>query len=125
MNAAESAVPIPKLKIVEQRAPGRQILRNRPPLATRRQNIHQSVHHLAQNHPALATALLAGRNQRLDKRPFRIGQVAGITQLAAIIACTVLDSPHRRTLPQIGRTKAIITAPNPQTQFPLTHSADS
>src|SRR3979411_2612497 len=47
MDAIERAVVAPQIKIVEKRAAWRQIFRNRPPLASRAQHIHDPVHHLA------------------------------------------------------------------------------
>ena len=44
---------------------------------------------------AAVPAFLGGRNLRLYKRPFLVGQVAGITQLAAVVTLAVLESPHR------------------------------
>ena len=61
------------------------------------QHIHQPVHYLAHVHRALVAASLGTRYRRLDQRPLLISQVAGIAQLAAVVAGTVLGGPHRLT----------------------------
>ena len=50
--------------------------------------------HLADSDAPFAAAGLARRDQRLDMRPFRIGQVARITQFVAVVARAVVGSPH-------------------------------
>ena len=67
-------------------ASGRQILGQRAPLAAGAQNVHHAVDHLADSDAPFAAAGLARRDQRLDMRPFRIGQVARITQFVAVVA---------------------------------------
>jgi hypothetical protein len=54
-------------------------------LATGAQNEHQPVDDLALIHGALVASALGGRDQCADYRPLVIRQVAGITQLAAVI----------------------------------------
>ena len=70
-------------------ASGRQILGQRAPLAAGAQNVHHAVDHLADSDAPFAAAGLARRDQRLDMRPFRIGQVARITQFVAVVARAV------------------------------------
>src|SRR5712675_2212529 len=62
------------------------------------QNIHEAVHHLAHDHRALVATALGGRDQRLNKRPFIISQIAGIAQEATIITSAVVRRPHGRLL---------------------------
>ena len=50
---------------------GGKSVRNGPPLATCRQNIHEAVHHLAHDHRALVAAALGGRDQQLKQAPIR------------------------------------------------------
>jgi len=78
MNVTERAIPIPKIEIAEQGALRRQVLRHRPPLAARAEDIEQTVENLADIDLTPATAALGRRDQRLDQRPFRIRQIAGI-----------------------------------------------
>src|SRR5262245_66045420 len=54
----------------------------------------------AQLHRALITTRLGRREAWLDQRPLRIGQVAWIAQVVAVIAGTIFGRPHRQRLPQ-------------------------
>jgi len=85
MDALQRAVPTPQIEIVEQRAARRKIFRDRSPLTARTQNVHQPIDHVAHDNRPLAAATLAGRNQRFDKRPLIVGQIARITQLVAVV----------------------------------------
>src|SRR6266404_4363125 len=58
MDAIERAVPSPQVKITVHRAARRQILRDRSPLATAAQHIHQTIDHLTHIHRALVAASL-------------------------------------------------------------------
>src|SRR5262249_15815861 len=60
-------------------------LRDRTPLASRAQNIHDPVHHFAHLDMALVAAALGGRDQWFDMRPFIVGQVTRISQFAAVV----------------------------------------
>ena len=93
MDAIERAIPAPQIEISMDGRTRRQVFRNGPPLATCRQNIHEAVHHLAHDHRALVAAALGGRDQRLNKRPFVISQIAGIAQEATIITSAVVRPP--------------------------------
>src|SRR5262249_1639990 len=64
------------------------------------QDVHQTVSNLAQVHRALITTRLGRREAWLDQRPLRIGQVAWIAQVVAVIAGTIFGRPHRQRLPQ-------------------------
>ena len=70
MDAIERAVVAPQIEVVEQRAPRRQIFWDRPPLASRAQNIHHPIHHFAHVDVALVAAALGRRDQRFNQRPF-------------------------------------------------------
>ena len=88
-------------------ASGRQI-GQRAPLAAGAQNVHHAVDHLADSDAPFAAAGLARRDQRLDMRPFRIGQVARITQFVAVVARAVVGSPHgasKFTTPENHRSR--------------------
>lgn len=79
MDAIERAVIAPQIKIVEKRAAWRQIFRNRPPLASRAQHIHDPVHHFPHVDVALVAATPGRWDQRLHMRPFVVGQIARIS----------------------------------------------
>src|SRR5215210_4591362 len=96
VNAPERAVVSPSVEVVVQGAARRQVLGDRGPLAARAQDVHEAVGYLAQVDRPLVAAALGGRNQRGDQRPFRVGQVTWVTQLATIVATTVLTRPHQR-----------------------------
>ena len=72
-------------EVIMHGASGRQILGQRAPLAAGAQNVHHAVDHIADSDAPFAAAGLARRDQRLDMRPFRIGQVARITQFVSVI----------------------------------------
>ena len=96
MDAIERAVVAPQIEIVVHRAAWRQVFRNRPPLASRAQNIHDPIHHFAHVDVALVAAVPGRRNQRFNKRPLVVGQIARISQCAAVVSSAVLRRPHRR-----------------------------
>jgi hypothetical protein len=94
MDAIERAVVAPQIEIVEQRAAWRQVFRDRPPLASRAQNIHDPVHHFADIDGALVAARLGRRDQRCDVRPCfspATGPLFGI-RLHRLLIC---QSPRR------------------------------
>ena len=70
MDAIDCTVVAPQVKIIVYRVPRRQVLRNRPPLACRAQNIHNPADHFAHVDVALVAAGLGRRSQRFNKRPF-------------------------------------------------------
>ncbi len=99
MDAIERAVVGPAAEIVVHRAARRQILRQRSPLAAGAQEVHQTVDNSALVDRALVAAAFGGWDQRLDPVPLIVGQVAGITQLAAVVATSVLVRPHAKAPP--------------------------
>jgi hypothetical protein len=56
------------------------------------------IHDRPHVRPPLAPAAFGGRDQRLDMRPFVIGQVARISQVIAVVLRPVLVRPHWRPL---------------------------
>jgi hypothetical protein len=84
------------------RAAWRQVFRNRPPLASRAQNIHDPVHHFAHIDVALVAAPPSRWDQRFNKRPFIICQIARVSQIAAVVTSTVLHRPHTLPLALFG-----------------------
>ena len=101
MDAVERAVPAPQIEIIVDRRARRQVLGDRPPLAAGAQNIHQAVDDFAHVHRPPVAAALPRRDERLRQRPFLVGQVARIAQLAAVIATPIFIRPHRRIPKQI------------------------
>src|ERR1019366_6281306 len=85
----------PQIEVAIDRAFWRQVFRDRAPLTAGRENVHQAVHHLPHYYRPLASATLARRDQRFDQPPFVVGQIARISQLAAVITGAVLARPHR------------------------------
>ena len=101
MDAIQRAVPVPQAEVIMHGASGRiNRLGMRAPLDDRRvlRMYITSVDHLADSDAPFAAAGLARRDQRLDMRPFRIGQVARITQFVAVVARAVVGSPRGDTL---------------------------
>ena len=94
MDAIERAVPGPQAEVIMHGASGGQVFGKTAPLAASAENVHHAVDHLAQINAALAAATLARRNQRLDMRPFLIGQVARIAQRVTVVAGAVFGGPH-------------------------------
>src|SRR3954466_4234024 len=109
VNAAERAVVVPSVEVVVQGAARRQVLGDRGPLAARAQDVHAAVGHLAQVDRPLVAAALGGRDQWGNQRPFRVGQVTWVAQLATVVATTVLTRPHQRLPPNRAATKEITT----------------
>ncbi len=89
VDPVQRPVIIPKVKIFEQRTAWRQILGDRPPLAAGAQDVHQTVHDLANINAALAAASFGRRDQGRNVRPFIIRYVTRVTQLAAVIGATI------------------------------------
>src|SRR5207244_12817845 len=66
-----------------------------------------AVHHLPHDHRPLATAGLALRDQRFDQSPFLVGQIARISQLAAVVTGAVLARPQQWPLLESGHYSSI------------------
>src|SRR6266850_4910053 len=95
VDSSQRAVICPQIEVVVDRAFRRQVFRDRAPLTAGRENVHETIHYLPHDHRALASAPLARRDQRFDQSPFVVGQVARISQLAAVVTGAVLARPHR------------------------------
>ena len=89
MDAIQRPVIVPKIKIFEQGAARRQVLGDRPPLATGAQDVHQAVHHFTDIDAPLAAAAFGRWYQWRNMRPFLIRHVTQVAKLAAIIGTTV------------------------------------
>ena len=96
MNAIQRAIAVPPDEVVVDRAAGWKIFRKVAPLAAGAQDIHDPIHHRAQICSPLAAAAPRWRNERLDKRPLLIRQVARVSQVITIVFRSVLIRPHRR-----------------------------
>jgi hypothetical protein len=95
MDALERAVVAPQIKVIEQRRARRQVFRDRPPLASRAEDVHDPVHHLADVDRAFVAAGLGRRDQRRNLRPLLVREVTRVAQLAAVVTLAVLRRPHR------------------------------
>src|SRR5215203_1075137 len=109
VNAPERAVVVPSVEVVVQGAARRQVLGDRGPLAARAQDIHEAVGYLAQVDRPLVAAAFGGRDQWGDQRPFLVGQVTWVAQLATVVATTVLIRPHQRLPPNRTAAKGFTT----------------
>jgi glutathione S-transferase len=78
-------VVIPAAKLVVDRAARGQILGQGRPLAAGRENIHHVINDVAHDNRAAVPTELGRWDQRLNQRPFLVGQVAGITQVAVVV----------------------------------------
>src|SRR6202171_4006028 len=90
VDSLQCAVICPKIEIVVDRVFRGQVVRDGAPLTAGRENVHEAVYHLPHDHRALATASLAGRDQRFDQSPFIVGEIARISQIAAVVTGAVL-----------------------------------
>src|SRR5580692_1803429 len=63
----------PRIKIALHRRIRRELPRQRPPLAARRQDIENRLHNTTKIGPARPTAPVCSRQKALDQPPFRIG----------------------------------------------------
>ena len=110
MNALQRAVPIPQHEIRMRRALRRQVLRQRLPLATRRKHVEDRIENLANIHLAATAAALGWWDHRLDQRPFGIGEIARISQAAALRSAAMFRLPHLGTpVDDSGATQGITT----------------
>src|SRR5690242_8066634 len=96
----------PAIEVVVHRALRGQVLRQSAPLTPAAQDIHQTVHDLADVHGPLVAAALSRRDLRLDRRPFLVGQIALVAQMAAIVTTAVLGRPHAAPLPTAPRIES-------------------
>src|ERR1700689_4334977 len=102
MDAFQGAVIRPQIEVAVDRAFRWQIFRDRAPLTAGRENVHEAVHYLSHDHRPLATAGLARWDPRFDECPFVVGQIARISQFAAVVTGAVLARPHRWSLLESG-----------------------
>ena len=93
VDAIERAVPIPAIEVIVKRRTRRQVLRDDTPLAASAEDVHQAVDDLALIDMTSVAAALGRRSEPLDMRPFRVGQIARIAQLIAVVASAIFVGP--------------------------------
>src|SRR5277367_3718192 len=103
MQSLQRTVVGPSDEVLVDRAPGRQVLRNRAPLTSGAEDVHHPVRHLADIDRAPVAATLGRRNQRPDLAPLHLGQIALVAQMPAVIAVSVLTGPHPSIPPNSGK----------------------
>src|SRR5271169_5627719 len=103
MQSLQRTVVGPSDEVLVDRAPGRQVLRNRAPLTSGAEDVHHPVRHLADIDRAPVAATLGRRNQRPDLAPLHLGQIALVAQMPAVIAASVLTGPHPSIPPNSGK----------------------
>ena len=95
VNTFQRSIVVPKIEVAINSAAGRQILRDRPPLASGTQNVHQPIDDIAHVTCPFATARSGWRDQRTNQSPFFIRQIARVAQLAPVVTTPILIRPHR------------------------------
>src|SRR5208283_4753078 len=103
MDTIQCAVQAPVAEITIHRAARRKILRQIAPLASRTQQVQDGVERLPHVRLAFAASPPRRRNERLDKRPLLIRQVARISQMITLVPGSILVRPHRRPYKTIRR----------------------
>ena len=94
MKAIERPIVTASGQIPVDRATGRQILGDGRPLAAGAEDIENAIDDFTNIDLALVPARLGGWDQRPDQGPFVVRQVARIPQFAAVIAASVVSTPH-------------------------------
>ena len=74
------------------------------PLAAGAEDVHEAVDDLAHLDMTSIAAALSRRNQRLDMRPFGVGQIARVAEPAASAASAVFVAPHYRRRSELMRS---------------------
>ena len=109
MQSLQRTVVGPSDEVLVNRAPGRQVLRNRAPLTSGAEDVHHPVRHLADIDRTPVAATLGRRNQRPDLAPLHLGQIALVAQMPAVIAASVLTGPHPSIPPNSGKGEKMVT----------------
>jgi hypothetical protein len=97
LDSVERSVPAPQTEIVMHRRAGWQVLQDRPPLTSGAQNIPQPVDDFTDVHMALVATAFRRRNDRREKPERRIGQIARVTQPAAVMPREIFVRPRLPT----------------------------
>src|ERR1700679_1522789 len=125
MQPLQSPVMGPSDKVLVDRAPRRQVLRDGAPLTPGAEDVHHPVRHLTDIDRTLVAAALGRRNQRPDLAPLRLGQIALVAQMAAVIAASVLTGPHPEFPPNSEKGKKMVADSTSSRGWSLTDSKDS
>src|SRR5262245_1987620 len=107
MDAFQRAVPVPKFEIVVHRALRRQVFRHRLPLAPGPQHVENPIQDPAHIHRPFASAVSRWRDHRRDNSPFVVGQIAWVTQAAAVRGTAMFGCPHRALLRESSAQQGI------------------
>src|SRR5580704_11307619 len=91
----------PSVKIALDRRVRRKLLRQGTPLAASGQNVKNRLQNLAQIHFSWSTQSTSTRKPPCDQRPLRVGHIACVPQVTALILGTSDFSPWHDALPRI------------------------
>src|SRR5882762_7345920 len=94
MDALQRAVPIPQHEVGMCGAFRRQVLRQRLPLAARREHVEDRVQNLADVHLAPTPTAFGRRYRRFDQRPLAVAQIARVAQAVAVGRTAMFRLPH-------------------------------
>src|SRR6266446_6806657 len=72
----------------------RQVLRQRLPLAARREHVEDRVQNLADVHLAPTPTAFSRRYRRFDQRPLAVAQIARVAQAVAVGRTAMFRLPH-------------------------------
>src|SRR4029077_11222422 len=98
VDSFQRAVPIPQHEIRMRGALRRQILRQRLPLAARREHIEDRVQNFADVHLAPTPTAFGRWYRRFDQRPLAVAQITRIAQTMAVGSTAVFRLPHSAPL---------------------------
>src|SRR5207244_937648 len=116
MDALQRAVPIPQHEVGMRGAFRRQILRQRLPLAARREHVEDRVHNLADVHLASTPTTFGRRYRRFDQRPLAVAQITRVAQAVAVGRTAMFRLPHPAPLSRdSGAREGITTDPSDST----------
>src|SRR5260370_19671233 len=88
----------------------RQILRQRLPLAARREHVEDRVEILADVHVASTPTVFGRRYRRFDQRPLAVAQITRVAQAVAVGSTAMFRLPHPAPLKaQSGAREGITT----------------
>ena len=94
MEPLQRPVVAPAIEVVVDRAAWWKVFGDGPPLTARAKNVHHPIDDFAQVDRALVATRLRRRNLRRNLRPFLVGQVMLVAQMASVVAAAVLFGPH-------------------------------
>src|SRR3982074_2456929 len=96
----------------------RQFLRQRLPLAARREHIEDRVQNLADIHLAPTPTAFGRRYRRFDQRPFAVAQITRVAQAMPVGSTAVFRLPHSAPLSSdAGAREGITTDSSDSTTF--------